>query len=481
MTMNDENDKKQKEFAARVPPPANYIFDLAQPAFFIETKKIGGNNIINQIIQQDNKYYRIVWQREGDAETELQKALDFDLNQEYDPEKDGPRASLFFAVLGAIIDRGGFKDGRINGDEFIKDGIKYLKREKYNYFDWHLKWFNKIVDIQRPLTFKASAHFENQKIRIPPKTGQLTLLDYFDGDNKVAAAKDIKIETVGLREIDQTDFEVIEGVQKLISATNFKGNIPGEDRQTQHFKGYVPAIEFTPAEFCECAGVPKRINKAGKMVYNRRERDAKLKRLETLPEKSFIFAITRHTWENNKENIERIHTPNARLWTYNIHYRNLTEKENLALSHGKKCSGRKIIKIYLTNICPIIIDQIDQHFIIKRNEYKALAGRSAKYETLFFTWLGIEANNRRAAGLKNAWIVKVSDRNELAYKLEMDAWINARQKKRIKEAIIKCYELVKEEGMIESFEINHRGATKIYDILVLNKTYFEEIGWKIPK
>jgi len=480
--------RQKKGYAARLSAPPGYKFSPTESTLFIETSQIGGNRVITGVNQIDDKYFRILWARgQMNIETTgLQKALDDHLAKVQigvdGNENSLSRIGVFFMILGELIDKNVFGDGITTVDAFIEDAISFLY-EKENLWDWITHWQD-IARRGRPRIYKASAHFEKQKIRIPPKANQLTLFDYWDGKARTAEVEDlkgIKIEAVGLREIDHIEFKVIETVQKMLSVNGFTGNIQGENRQSDNFKGYIPAIEFTPAEFCEAYGVPKRKNKAGKMVFNRRERDSILEKLKTIGTKEFIFALERHTWKNGKENIERIHTPNAHLWMYNIHYRGLSKNENMALNEGRLAGGKKIYKIYLTNLCPIFIDQIDQYFIIKRSEYKALKGRSAKHEDLFFTWLGIEANNRRAAGIKKEWEIDISDRNELAYKLDMGAFLKARQKTRIKRAILKCYDLAKREGMIERYEIDHPGKTKIYDRLILNKQYFEETGWEIPK
>jgi len=339
----------------------------------------------------------------------------------------------------------------------------------------------------RPATYKAAKHLEQQKMGLVPKNNQLSLWDYWEDRGTTGppeSAREVKIECVGLRNLTLGQYKAIEAVQKFISMTDFKGNRPAEYRQTDYFKGYVPAIEFTPAEYYEIRGVSKSKDKAGKWVFNRREREEALKDLMDLEKETFILGLTRPTWKDGKKSIERIHTPNARLWTYNEHYRGLTEKENEALSRGGQGRagtprGRKLIKIYLTNLSPIFVDQQKTHFIIKPSRYKALADCSSKYPFMFFDWLQIEADNRRRAKITD-WIIK-ADRKDLAYRLELKYLIDSRQKQRINKIILECYALAFDEGMLSNYELDHQGVTKKYDILSLDKEYFEKMGWQLTK
>lgn len=387
---------------------------------------------------------------------------------------------------------GTFKTLGYTRAEIINGLWGYLSGENNEFFFKCVKawnWPESFIQVMktRPATYKAAKHLEQQKMGLVPRNNQLSLWDYWEDRGTTGppeSAREVKIECVGLRNLTLGQYKAIEAVQKFISMTNFKGNHPGEHRKTDQFAGYVPAVEFTPAEYCEIRGVPKTINRAGKFVFNRRERDEALKDLEDLGEETFIFGLVRKTWNDGKESIERIHTPNARLWTYNEHYRDLTEKENEALSRGGQGKpgnprGRKLIKIYLTNLSPIFIDQIENYFIIKPSRYKALADCSSKYPFMFFDWLQIEADNRRAKKITD-WVIE-ADRKDLAYRLELNSLIKSRQIKRINKIILECYALAVNEGMLTGFETDHQGVTKIYDILTLNKEYFEKIGWKLAQ
>ena len=482
MTKKQTPDKDK--MVARTIAPASYKFSQSPSLIYFITGEEDGETVLSETKQVDDRHYRVLWTRRQakSEDPKLLKAIDWRFSRldAGGRDEDPPYLSFYFLIYAVLVQNNAFPQ-KTSKDAFAKSAISFL-RGKEEFVPWVTHWDN--IATGRPGTYKASVHLETQKIGQVPLGRQLTLWDLWGGEDLKETSKQIKIETLGLRGLTLTQYKVIETVQKIMSMTDYKGNRPGEMRQTEKFSGYIPAIEFTPAQFCEIYGVTKCKTKNGKWRFQGRERDEVLKQLQTLPETSFAFAFTRRSWDDKgKESIERIHTPSARVWTYNEHYRGLTKEENEALNQAgenakKKKPGAKIYKIYLTNLCPIFIDQIDSHFILKPSEYPALNGCGSKYPYLFFTWLGIEASNRRAKNITN-WAIDV-DRKALAYRLELIHLIKSRQWARIDKIIFDCYEKAKAEGILSAVEINHKGVTKIYDILTLNIKYFEKIGWKMP-
>ena len=112
--------KRQEDGPAGRPiAPPDYVFPAEDSNLQIITARSGGNNVVSQVIQIDNRVFRVLWSRyqEETAEinkeqkTELQAALDWQL-EKIKPQirDDGSAGSLtrigaFFLILGELIDR----------------------------------------------------------------------------------------------------------------------------------------------------------------------------------------------------------------------------------------------------------------------------------------------------------------------------------------------------------------------------------------
>lgn len=134
--------------AARLMAPPDYEFSPDNSSLQIITARIGGNDVVSQVIQIDDKYSRVLWSRgstiNGDM-TELQKALDWQLER-IKPEinDDGSansitRIGIFFSILGVLIDKGVFPK-RLTVDTFIESGISLLYGNE-NIHKWIADWF----------------------------------------------------------------------------------------------------------------------------------------------------------------------------------------------------------------------------------------------------------------------------------------------------------------------------------------------------
>lgn len=137
--------------AALLYAPPDYIFP-EDSGIRIITIESGGNNVVSQVIQLDNRTFRVLWSRnqeetadmDKERKSELQAALDWQLER-IKPEirDDGSANSLtrigvFFLVLGELIDRAAFPK-RATVDNFIASGISFLY-EKENIWDWITAW-----------------------------------------------------------------------------------------------------------------------------------------------------------------------------------------------------------------------------------------------------------------------------------------------------------------------------------------------------
>jgi len=156
--------RQEDEFAGVYMAPPDYVFPSDESTLQIITARIGGNNVVSQVIQIDKQAFRILWSRsqEETAEinkeqkTELQAALDWQL-EKIKPQirDDGSAGSLtrigaFFLILGELID-GRALPARATVTDFLESAVAFL-REKENIWDWLTRW----QDIARGIKPKSN-------------------------------------------------------------------------------------------------------------------------------------------------------------------------------------------------------------------------------------------------------------------------------------------------------------------------------------
>lgn len=146
--------RQEDEPAARLMAPPDYVFPAEDSTLQIITARIGGNNVISQVMQIDKRAFRVLWSRyqEETAEiskeqkTELQAALDWQLAKlkpNIDIHEDGTantltRIGVFFGVLGQLIDSRAFP-ARSTVDEFLESAVSFLY-EKDDLWFWIGRW-----------------------------------------------------------------------------------------------------------------------------------------------------------------------------------------------------------------------------------------------------------------------------------------------------------------------------------------------------
>jgi hypothetical protein len=90
---------------------------------------------------------------------------------------------------------------------------------------------------------------------------------------------------------------------------------------------------------------------------------------------------------------------------------------------------------------PVIVDQVSTHFLIYPSDledqvFRALnakgKGRPPRYQLLFVKWLYLRAKENGLRPFSNTY-------RELGRILRMDAWIDTRQDKRVRDSLEKCF------------------------------------------
>jgi hypothetical protein len=295
-------------------------------------------------------------------------------------------------------------------------------------------------------------------------------------------AENYKISVIG---IDHTVAQntALFAVQKIFSSTSYKGNVKGinvEDYSNVFaYRGFLPAIQMTPAQYLEAYGVEKKKSKRGKMEFNPKERKDALQALRDLAEKQYIFCYERKYYsKKHKESRYKFVRTVSQIIQLKEEYTELTENEK---NHIKEKSGgdsktQKKLKTITIFPSPILLDQIETHFILKCSNYldeiKELGGRRSKYTEKFIDYLITQATLKRKN--KN-FEIRISE-EELAYKLRMDSYIKKRDHKRIKSILTKCYEAAIKLNYI--LEHRTQTTTKQIEVFVLNPEKFDQIREK---
>jgi len=305
---------------------------------------------------------------------------------------------------------------------------------------------------------------------------QLGLFDgLLDTTRKEIAEK--SIEVIGL-DISEAQRAALFAIQKLLTETDYKGNIPGKNIEGDkgfNFSGFLPALQFTPAEYLKAYGLKKKKTARGWEEYSGEERRQALQALVDLT-KPFLF-VAKWTYpktvKGKTENVtDRIETIRP-LIHITRGYEALTKQEDAALDKGTGTAGTdEKLKAIAIEPAPIVVKGIDRYFVLMPANYaeeiKFLVPHASKFVYRFVRWLIVQAEEKRR---HRADLVILEGIQEIAYHLRMDAYIKTNQGKRIRQIITKCYKAAKDLGYLLSYG-TVRGQTKDLERLELNPEKF---------
>jgi len=331
----------------------------------------------------------------------------------------------------------------------------------------------------------SSIHVEAQKLGKKPPLKQIELP--FDGLREGIQEEATKqsISVIGI-DISEAQSQALHAIQALLTRTNYMGNIPGEEMKGGgfgfNFTGYLPALEFTPAEYLEAYGLEKIQTGRGKAEYGGRERAQALGALVELATKPFLFVYKRKYWLENPPKGE---TAGPRVDRKEVidtlikimrGWKALTGKEDEALDAGRntEATNKKIGSIAIRP-APILVEDIKSYFILKdafyAREIRALMPHASKYTTRFVDWLMLKAEYKRRA--REPLVIEES-LERIAWELRMGAYIKTRQFKRIRQILTNSYKIAQELGYLLSFS-TIQGATKELERLELNPEKFNRV------
>ncbi len=337
---------------------------------------------------------------------------------------------------------------------------------------------------------RVSLHTENLKFGKKPDPTKPAVIE--DEENKKMVIEQ-KIEAVG---IDNTHAQnqALFAIQKLLHETNYKGNLEESgDIESPYFrfKGYLPAMKFTPAEYLEAYGVQKYETLRGKYEYSGEARRQALDALKEMALKMHLLIYKRIRWVKNEkgkyeEKIDRIETITP-LIRITQGWENLTRKEDLALD--KQETSESIddkLKFIALEPCPTLVDQIDNYFVLKPancyQEIKLIEPHASKYVYLFIDYLLAEVAKRDIASRnkgqkqthKISWTLK-QDYEALAYSLRMNSYLKNKKIKDIKKALDKCFIVAKKLNYLLDYKIVPDEEKNDYYELILNPDKFKRV------
>lgn len=317
---------------------------------------------------------------------------------------------------------------------------------------------------------KSSLHLENQKFGRKPQSS-------FDTESK--------IEVIGL-DLQTSHYHALSAIQKLLSATNYRGNAEGSylSRETNTFKfeGIIPRIKFSRSEYLEAYGVKKYKTSRNKYEFGGKEALISLEALYHLGNEPYLIVATRKRWNKGTEVVDRYQTfsPILRICEG---WEGLTPKENKALDEGpfiNLVSTKH--KGFIIEPCPIIVDQIDSYFVLKpANMYQEIKLRfpnASKFTYTFLDWIVSTATRKKMNNLNTKdWPNKIEIGFEnLSYTLRMNRYITSRNWKKIEIAINRCIEIAIELKWLTKHERIQGKTISKKEVFYLNKTKFQKIS-----
>lgn len=331
---------------------------------------------------------------------------------------------------------------------------------------------------------KTSLHTELQKFGKKPKKYQSSIFDMLDPIDE-ETKKDItgyQINVVGI-ENTQAQNQALFAIQKLLDQTGYKGNIKGNqlnsDDNSFKFNGTLPYLKFTFSDYLEAYGVNKKKTSRGKMEYNSNERSESIKALNELSQKKYIFYYARKYWKDGKELFDVIKTVRP---IFNIieGYEAVEDSDINIMNTGETSDSlNEKLKVIAIEPCPILVDQIDTYFVLKPancyEEIKLLVGKTSKYVPLFIDFLRAEVAKREINSRKNDinWTMEFNYET-LAHKLRMEGFIKAKQTKRIKQSLEKCYKIASQLGYLINYQ-TIKGSNMEIEQLSLNPDKFKRV------
>lgn len=275
-----------------------------------------------------------------------------------------------------------------------------------------------------------------------------------------------------------TENKALFALQKLLDKTNYKGNIDGRvatPENTFHYSGFLPRVQFTPAEYLDAYGLKRNTSGRGYQEFNSNERSEAMKALRSLADKKFKIIYERKRWDEKKKMVTDVIITESSLIQIVWGLIGLDAEEKKKWDEGRfsetELMDRSTIAV---EFAPILVDQIEGYFLlIPASFYEDIkaqvpAAKYSQYIPLFLEWLILQAEIQRRA--KTGWKIEINYK-KLAEKLGMGKLIRQRKNKEIRANLEECYDIAIKLGYIEK-ATTEDGRYTTKEVIYLNKGMF---------
>lgn len=296
------------------------------------------------------------------------------------------------------------------------------------------------------------------------------------------------IEFIGLN-LDKKHHHALNAIQKLLQETKYKGNVPGkrhEGNNTFQFKGFIPRIRVSKAQYFEAYGVKKNQTSRGKWEYSGFEQEEALSALRDLSTQNHLIIFRRKRWEKGKELIDRVQTVSPLIRIYEGWEGLTTREDDLINENGKNDETENKHTGFLIDPCPLMVDQVDEYFLLKpANMYQEIRLKhpnASKYSYTFIDWILHEAHKKKGKSKEKDWPESIETSKEtLATALRLDRYVKTRNWKRIDQILEKCIAIAVGLGWIKKHETLPGKTVSLLHRFHLNQDRFNELHGKPEK
>ena len=314
--------------------------------------------------------------------------------------------------------------------------------------------------------FKAGMEVELQKFGKPKSSRQLLLGE--DADIRGGAI------SYGL-DLTKPQARALQAVQKLLDATDYLGNMEGEEIHSIDFKwrGYIPTLSFTPTEFYQAYG----LEPAGDGRYHGSLAQEALEGLKSLMTARYRLVYDRKVYKNGKKVIEAVRVTAPIIFSVGEAFQDITEEELEQVRAGQEIPDKRNTRITITPSI-LLLDGIDTGWYLLKpanffTEIQALyPGKKYPDEVwLFLNWL-LTLNKKEFR----------VNRETLAEILRMDSLIKNRRRADIDKKITEALDVAIKLEYLLSYEVQPIGSHGEYRIdMKLNPERIKRIKSKMSR
>lgn len=271
------------------------------------------------------------------------------------------------------------------------------------------------------------------------------------------------LNVVGL-DLTVLENQALHGILVLLEETDWKGNMLATyvDSPEFGFKGELPVIRFTPAQFYEAFGLERHETKSGKKQFRGGDREHAMEALDSLINRRYVLSYTQSVFPEDKI----VKKPKKQFIK---DYRCLFG--NVKKTYLKDVNGREYLDSITMLITPIFITQRETLHVLKPIDYikqiKGLYPRASEYVFRFIE----HVLNQARLNKTDEGIVGFKE-STLAYQLRLHAYIENKKWAEIRKIINKGLEVAKkidfitdyshDQGWVE-FTINREKFPKVED------------------